>query len=81
MISINIKIHHGLKQFLTKGMTGKRFEISLPDGSTLEHLLNDKIGLPKDLPKLIVVNGIHSNQSQKLKQDDRVSIFMPMAGG
>ena len=81
MISINIKIHPGMKQFLSKGMTQRRFEISLPDDSTLEHLLNDKVGLPEDLPKLIVVNGIHASLSQKLKQDDRVSIFMPTAGG
>jgi hypothetical protein len=81
MITINIKIHHGFKKFLPKGKTGKRFEMSLPDDSTVEHVLIDKIGLPSDLPKLIFVNGIHAMPPQSLKQDDRVSVFMPMAGG
>lgn len=55
--------------------------MSLSDGSTVEHLLTDEIGLPSDLPKLIFINGIHAMPPQSLKQDDRVSIFMPMTGG
>ncbi|MCF8067362.1 MAG: MoaD/ThiS family protein [Desulfobacterales bacterium] len=81
MVSINVKIHHGFMKFLPKGMTGKRFDMSLSDGSTVEHLLTDEIGLPSDLPKLIFINGIHAMPPQSLKQDDRVSIFMPMTGG
>ncbi len=81
MISITIKVHHGMQKYLAKAVAGKRLEISLPEGSTLEHLLNEKVGLPPDLPLLIIVNGIHSKPSQLLKQDDRVSVFMPMAGG
>ncbi len=81
MISITIKVHHGMQKYLAKAVAGKRFEVSLSEGSTLEHLLNKKVGLPPDLPALILVNGIHSKRSQRLKQDDRVSVYMPMAGG
>ncbi len=81
MISINIKIHVGFQKFLPPNMTAKRFDVSLQTDCTLDNLLTDTIGLPADLPKLIFVNGIHAMPSDVLKDHDRVSLFMPSAGG
>ncbi len=81
MITVNIKLHPGFQAFVPKGMAGRRIEFVLPDSSTLEFLLNEKIGIPQDLPKLIIVNGIHSEPLGILKQNDRVTVFMPTAGG
>jgi molybdopterin converting factor small subunit len=82
MISITVKIHHGFKKFLPAGMkTGDPFEISLEENTALGDLLRDKIKLPVDMPKLILINGLHSKEQQTLKDGDKVSLFMPMAGG
>jgi molybdopterin converting factor small subunit len=82
MISITVKIHHGFKKFLPAGMkTGDPFEISLEENTAVGGLLRDKIKLPVDMPKLILINGLHSKEQQTLKDGDKVSLFMPMAGG
>ena len=82
MIKITIKIHHGFKKFLPAGMkTGEPFDIALAENAVVGDLVRDKIKLPSDMPKMILINGLHSKEKQKLKDGDRVSLFMPMAGG
>ena len=82
MISVTVKIHHGFKKFLPAGMkTGDPFEISIEENTAVGDLLRDKIKLPVDMPKLILINGLHSKERQALKEGDKVSLFMPMAGG
>jgi molybdopterin converting factor small subunit len=82
MISVSVKIHHGLKRFLPPGMkTGDPFDISVEDNTAVGDLLQDKIKLSSDIPKMILINGLHSKNQQTLKDGDRVSLFMPMAGG
>ena len=82
MISITIKIHHGFKKFLPAGMkTGDPFEVSVEDNTAVGDLVWDKIKLPLDMPKMILINGLHSKEQQTLNDGDKVSLFMPMAGG
>ena len=82
MISITIKIHHGFKKFLPAGMkTGEPLDITLEENTTVGDLVGDKIKLPQDMPKMILINGLHSKDQQTLKDGDKVSLFMPMAGG
>jgi molybdopterin converting factor small subunit len=82
MILVSVKIHHGFKKFLPAGMkTGDPFDISVEDNTAVGDLLRDKIKLPSDIPKMILINGLHSKDQQTLKDSDKVSLFMPMAGG
>ena len=82
MISVSVKIHHGLKRFLPAGIkTGDPFEISVADNTAVGDLLQDKIKLSSDIPKMILINGLHSKNQQTLKDGDKVSLYMPMAGG
>jgi molybdopterin converting factor small subunit len=82
MITVTVKIHHGFKSFLPAGVkTGDPFEISVAEGIAVGDVLRDKIKLSADIPKMILINGLHSKDQQTLKDGDRVSLFMPMAGG
>ena len=82
MISVTVKIHHGFKKFLPVGMkTGEPIDITLEDNAAVRDLLRDKIKLSSDIPKMILINGLHSKDQQTLKDGDKVSLFMPMAGG
>ena len=82
MISVTLKIHHGFKKFLPAGMkTGEPFDITIEDKTVVADLLRDKIKLSSDIPKMILINGLHSRDQQTLKNGDKVSLFMPMAGG
>ncbi len=80
-IEINIKIHQGFQKYLPEGLTAKRFKRLVPKNSTVEFLLIDQIGLPKEVPKLMIVNGLHVKLSHVLSHEDRVAVFLPMAGG
>ena len=82
MISVSVKIHHGFKKLLPAGMkTGHPFDVSVEDNTAVGDLLRDKIKLPSDMPKIILINGLHRKEQQTLKDGDKVSLFMPMAGG
>ena len=61
--------------------TGDPLDISVEDNTAAGDLIRDKIKLPADLPKMILINGLHSKDQQTLKDGDKVSLFMPMAGG
>ncbi|MDH3957414.1 MAG: MoaD/ThiS family protein [Desulfobacteraceae bacterium] len=82
MISVSVKIHHGFKKLLPAGMkTGDPFDVSVEDNTAVGDLIRDKIKLPSDMPKMILINGLHRKEQQTLKDGDKVSLFMPMAGG
>jgi molybdopterin converting factor small subunit len=81
MISISVKIHHSFKRFLPQGLTDNPFEISLKSGTTLGQMLKDEIKFPGDVPKVILINGLHAQEGQQLEDGDRVSLFAPIAGG
>ena len=82
MISVTIKIHHGFKKLLPAGIkTGESFNVSIEDNTAVGDLLRDKIKFSADIPKMILINGLHSKEQQTLKDGDKVSLFMPMAGG
>ena len=82
MIRVSVQIHNGFKQFLPAGMkTGDPFDVSVEDNIAVGDLVRDKIKLPSDMPKMILINGLHSKEQQNLKDGDKVSLFMPMAGG
>jgi molybdopterin converting factor small subunit len=82
MISVTVKIHHGFKKFLPAGLkTGEPFDITIEDNTVVADLLRDEIKLSSDIPKMILINGLHSKDQQTLKDGDKVSLFMPMAGG
>ena len=82
MITVTVKIHHGFKSFLPAGTkTGDPFEIFVEDDAVVGDLLRDRIKLSADIPKMILINGLHSKVHQTLKDGDKVSLFMPMAGG
>ena len=37
--------------------------------------------IPEEMPKIILVNGIHGKKDQVLKDGDVLSVFPPVAGG
>lgn len=60
-------------------------EITIPQGSTVEGLLEALKGLHEQLkgvePILIAVNGAYVDPGTKLKEGDVVALFPPVSGG
>jgi len=75
-------IHVHLFAYLTKySPTGQeKFDLDPGPGTTVGQLL-DKLGIPPDFEKRVLVNGRHSEPSTPLSQGDDVFIYLPAAGG
>ncbi len=79
-MEVEVKLFATLRDYLPKG-SGKfscKMEV---DGHTRIKDLLDRLKIPKDIPKIILVNGIHGKEDQIVKDGDVVSIFPPVAGG
>ncbi len=56
----------------------KKFEIA--EGATCKELLYI-VGINHDDVSILMINGIHGNVLDKLKNQDTVSLFPPVGGG
>jgi molybdopterin synthase sulfur carrier subunit len=75
-----IRVH--LFAYLTKySPTGQeKFGLDLGPGATVGQLL-EKLGIPADFEKRVLVNGRHAEPSTPLSEGDDVFIYPPAAGG
>jgi len=79
-MEVEVKLFATLRDYLPKG-SGKfscKMEV---DGHTRIKDLLDRLKIPKDIPKIILVNGIHGKEDQIVKDGDVISVFPPVAGG
>ena len=51
------------------------------DGHTRVQNILLRLKIPEEMPKIILVNGIHGKEDQVLKDGDVLSVFPPVAGG
>jgi molybdopterin synthase sulfur carrier subunit len=49
-------------------------------GTTIGDLLK-RLKIPPEQPKIIFLNGIHAEETEVLKDGDRLGVFPPLAGG
>ena len=79
-IEIEVKLFATLRDYLPKG--SGRFSCKIKvDGHTRIQDILSKLKIPDEIPKIILVNGIHGKKEQVLKEGDVLSIFPPVAGG
>ena len=79
-MEIEVKLFATLRDYLPKG--SGRFSCTMQiDGKTRIQDILSKLKIPDEIPKIILVNGIHGKKEQILKDGDVVSIFPPVAGG
>ena len=77
---IEVKLFATLRDYLPKG--SERFSCKLEiDGTTRIGDILSRLKIPEDIPKIILINGIHGKEDQVLKEGDVLSIFPPVAGG
>ena len=55
-------------------------EMSVPENSTIEKVVNS-LNLPKEIPLLKIVNGVHADPQEMLKEGDVLALFPPVGGG
>jgi molybdopterin synthase sulfur carrier subunit len=79
-MEIEIKLFATLRDYLPEGSS--RFSCKMKiDGHTRIEDVMSVLKIPEEMPKIILVNGIHGKKEQILKDGDVLSVFPPVAGG
>ncbi len=79
-MEIEVKLFATLRDYLPKGSS--RFSCKMEvDGSTRVQDILSRLKIPEEIPKIILVNGVHRKKEQILKDGDVLSIFPPVARG
>ncbi len=79
-MEIEVKLFATLRDYLPEGSS--RFSCKMKiDGHTRIEDVMSILKIPEEMPKIILVNGIHGKKDQILKDGDVLSVFPPVAGG
>ena len=76
MIKIELKLFVTLSKYLPKDSEC----LEIPEGTNVGNLILD-LGIPRELVKLIFINGKRKDSKYRLKNNDRVGLFPPVGGG
>ena len=79
-MEIHLKFFGIFREYIASEKNGFSGTLDIPDGSRIEDVLNH-FGIPKNTPKMILVNGLMKEDGEILRDGDTLSLFSPLAGG
>lgn len=79
-MKIEVQLFASLGRYAPEGDGAASFETHLEPGAPVAELLG-RLGVPRDVVKLVFVNGVHATEQTVLQEGDRVGVFPPVAGG
>ena len=77
---VAVRFFASLTKYRPTGTPGENAVIDLPEGSTVRELAH-QLGIPDQLPRLVIVNGHEASADHRLEAGDSVSMFPPLQGG
>lgn len=78
-MKVTLKLFATLRKYCKDNEKGVCI-IEIEEGATVQHII-DKLSIPPDIPKIILVNGTQKTLSDSVHDEDTVSVFPPIAGG
>jgi len=79
-MKVEIALYATLSKYLPPGAQNRRAVIEVKDGATVREVMN-QLGIPPDLPNMLLVNGRQAPEGTVLRDGETVSVFPPLAGG
>ena len=79
-MEIEVKLFAMLRDYLPKGSSRFSCKMEVERKIRVQDILS-RLKIPEEMPKIILVNGIHGKKGQILEEGDVLSIFPPVAGG
>lgn len=79
-MKVEVSLFATLADYLPADSHGGRGLVDLPEGSTVVDLAR-ALGIPPDLPWIVLVNGQDAEAGRRLAAEDVVTLFPPLAGG
>jgi molybdopterin synthase sulfur carrier subunit len=80
VIEVEVKIFATLRKYAPGLGIGEPLKLSLDNPTTLGQLV-ERLGIPRNEVKAIMVNNRNRTADYLLEDGDRVAIFPPVAGG
>jgi sulfur carrier protein len=79
-MEIEVKLFATLRDYLPQESDRFSCKMKVDEGTRVQDVLT-RLKIPREMPKIILVNGIHGKKEQVLKEGDVLSVFPPVAGG
>ncbi len=79
-MKIESALYATLSRYLPPGAQNRKAVIEVRDGATVREVMN-QLGIPADLPNILLANGRQAPDSTVLKDGETLSVFPPLAGG
>jgi molybdopterin converting factor small subunit len=79
-MNIKLKLFATFREYLPEGNDGHASVLELLEGTKVYSVL-EQLKLPKDIPQIILVNGVQKTADETLREGDTLSVFPPIAGG
>lgn len=79
-MKVELKLFATLARYLPDAADSGSATVDVPDGSTVRQLLSS-LGIPDQMPLMILVNGRDAAPEQVLEDSDVLTIFPPLVGG
>lgn len=81
MVTVQVAVYATLRAYLAEAKLGQAVSVTLPEGTTVTQLLEEKLGIPRKEVKIVFVNGVSRKGGYALAAGDRVAVFPPIGGG
>jgi molybdopterin converting factor small subunit len=79
-MKVEIALYATFSKYLPPGAQNRKAVIEVKDGATVREVMN-QLGIPPDLPSMLLVNGRQAPDGTVLKDGEALSVFPPLAGG
>ncbi len=79
-MKVELKLFATLARHLPEASDDGSATVDVPEGSTIRQLLN-ALGIPDQMPLMILVNGRDAAPAQTLEDGDVITVFPPLVGG
>jgi sulfur carrier protein ThiS len=79
-VEVEIRLFANLADYRPPGADGGTARVALPAGATVGDLLR-RLGIPDEVPRLLLVNGHDAEATTRLGPGDVVDVLPPLVGG
>ena len=79
-MDIEVKLFATFQKHLPSGHGPFSCKLRMEEKASVEDVLKH-LDLPREMPKILLLNGVRCQAESKLKEGDVLSIFPPLGGG
>jgi molybdopterin synthase sulfur carrier subunit len=79
-VTVTVRLLATFRDFLPQHAIRSGLQLDVHEHDTVRALIK-ALGVPDDLPKIVLVNGQHASENSLLTNGDIVSVFPPLIGG